>query len=192
MAFGKDLLFTATYSQNPRREDVQSTLRHLKRVWEALTKCEREALHNRWLQKRLDAFLWPAGVWIREVFVSLPENAQWLHDELSDVFSSFGTKRTDSTSRVTTSDWPSQARCSHWRGGKIWRTAIWQKKLVGSTFPSSRRIATCTQDSCASLLSRPAEEDSFSLGRQCVKKWMAQRDWYTRPQTSARMSGPRH
>ena len=53
VAFGKDLLFTASYSHHiplvfagllsPRREDVQSTLRHLKRVWEALTKCEREA-----------------------------------------------------------------------------------------------------------------------------------------------------
>ena len=28
--------------QNSRWEDVQGTLRHLKRVWEALTKCERE------------------------------------------------------------------------------------------------------------------------------------------------------
>ena len=110
VAFGKDLLFTASYSHHiplvfagllsPRREDVQSTLRHLKRVWEALTKCEREALHNRWLQRWLDVILWPAGVWIREVFVSLLENAwqkvpQWLHDELSGVFSSFGTKNVE-------------------------------------------------------------------------------------------------
>ena len=107
VAFGKDLLLTASCSHHmpyvfagllsPRREDVQSTFRHLKRVWEVLTKCEREASHNRWLQKWLDALLWPAGVWIREVFVSLLENAwqkepQWLHDELSDAFSAFGTK----------------------------------------------------------------------------------------------------
>ena len=103
VAFGKDLLFTASYSHHillvfagllsPR--DGRTC--HLKRVLEALTKCEREALHNHWLQKWLDVLLWPAGVWIREVFVSLLENAwhkvqQWLHDELSDVFSSFGTK----------------------------------------------------------------------------------------------------
>ena len=107
VAFGKDLLCTASYSHriplvfagmlSPRREDVQSTLRHLKRVWEALTKCERDALHNRWLKKWLDVLLWPAGVWIREVFVSLLENAwqkvpPWLHDVLADVFSSFGTR----------------------------------------------------------------------------------------------------
>ena len=45
------------------------------------------------------------------------------------------TERTDSTARVAASHWPTQARCSNC--GTTWRTAFWQKKLVGSPYTSS-------------------------------------------------------
>ena len=69
---------------SPRREDVQSTLRHLKRVREALTKCECEALHNRWLQKWLDVLLWPSGVWLRELSVNAWSVSAWPYQQEPD------------------------------------------------------------------------------------------------------------
>ena len=64
------------------------------------------------------------------------------------------TQRADSITPVAVSDGPSQARCSQRRSGTIWRAAMCHKKLVGSPYSSSRRIAACIRERSASLRSK--------------------------------------
>ena len=125
-------------------------------------------------------------MWIQEVIVSLPENAwqkvpQWLHDELSDAFSAFGTKdaedRFNCTRRHVRLDLSStmqplvqwhnlaHSNLAHEAGGKPVPVDSKDRHVHSGHFHKSSF--------------QNAEENSFSLGRECVRKWMAQKDCHT-------------
>ena len=137
--------------------------------------------HNRWLQKWLDLSLWSAGVWIRESRERWAKSAPCLHDELADVFSSFGTNDVEVGFNFT------RRRIRLALSGTMQTLAQWhnlphsnlEAEAGGQPVPSSRRIATCTRERSASLRSRLQKKTLSASSRIASENWMTPKDWHT-------------
>ena len=211
VAFGKDLLFTGSYShhiplvfaglQSPqtggRPVHVAPLKTCMRSAHEVRTRSFTQPLAPEMVGCPIVAS-WrvdPGG--LRLVSTNAWQKVpQWLHDELSDVFSSFDTKDVKDGFNFTRRRVPLAV------SGTMQPLAQWhnlaqsnlQKKLVGSPFPSSRRIATCTRELSACLLSRLQKKTLSASGRNSSEnRWPRRTGTRLRLQTSARMStGPRH